>query len=273
LTKEAEKSLLRALELQPTSYPIVRDLAQFYIRQKQPELAIQRINSIPDIQKQAFHYELLGMAYSEAARPREAEDAYRKAVQVDPDANADFYLAAEYIRSRRFDEGQRKLDELLKKNPFNASLYTAKGVVSENQGKIDSAKENYSQALKIDPNQALPANSLAYFLAEEGRELETALQLAQTARRAEPDNPNYADTLGWVQHKLGRNVLARDQLQFAVSKQPDHPLYQYHLAMVYLEINQREQAQAALKRALSSSKNFKERPLAEAALKTVASSK
>jgi predicted Zn-dependent protease len=112
-----------------------------------------------------------------------------------------------------------------------------------------------------------PANSLAYFLAEDGRDLETALKWAQTARRVNPENPNYADTLGWVQHKLGRNVLARDQLQFAVSKQPDQPLYQYHLAVVYKETGQPEQAKAALKKALSSGRNFSERTLAEAALK------
>jgi tetratricopeptide (TPR) repeat protein len=273
LTNEAEKSFVRALELQPGSYPIARDLAQFYIGSKRPEIAIQRINSIPEGKKQAFHYELLGMAYSEAGRKREAEDAFKKAAQMDPDANADFYLAAEYIQSKRFDDGQRKLDELLKKNPFNASLYAAKGLIAENQGKIEDAKTNYSQALKIDANLALPANSMAYFFAEEGRELQTALQWAQTARRREPENPNYADTLGWVHHKLGNDVLARDQLQFAVAKQPDNPIYQYHLAMVYIATKQTAQAEALLKKALVSANPFPERPLAEAALKQLDASK
>jgi predicted Zn-dependent protease len=110
-------------------------------------------------------------------------------------------------------------------------------------------------------------------MAEEGTELEGALNWAQVARRREPENPGIADTVGWIQHKLGRNTLARDQLQFAVSKDPDNPVYQYHLALIYKELKQTREAEAALKKALKTSGKFKERPLAEAALKDMASLK
>src|SRR5262249_42526980 len=56
---EAEKSLLRVLELDPTEQSF-RDLTSFYIQTKQAERAAQKINAVPDAQKQAFHYELLG---------------------------------------------------------------------------------------------------------------------------------------------------------------------------------------------------------------------
>jgi len=66
-----------------------------------------------------------------------------------------------------------------------------------------------------------------------GRALNAALGWAQIARKRAPENENAADTLGWVYYKLGSHVLARNQLQFAVSKQPDNPVFQYHLAMIY----------------------------------------
>ena len=90
---------------------------------------------------------------------------------------------------------------------------------------------------------------------------------AQTARRLNPDQPAAADTLGWLQYKLGRHVLARDQLQFASSKDPNNPTYQYHLGMIYKETKQIPLARAALQRAISSKEDFKDRSLAEAALK------
>src|SRR5262249_8685695 len=150
-----------------------------------------------------------------------------------------------------------------------ASAYATKGLIYESQGKINDAKKNYDQALKIDPNYDPAANNLAYILAEEGTDLSTALGWAQMARKKQPDSPNTADTFGWVYYKLGNQVLARDQLRFAVSKQPDNAVYQYHLAMIYKETKQLSEAKNALKKALSSPTVFKEKPLAEAALKEI----
>jgi Tfp pilus assembly protein PilF len=76
-----------------------------------------------------------------------------------------------------------------------------------------------------------------------------------------------------VHYKLGNHVLARDQLRFAVSREPDNAVLQYHLAMIYKETKQIAEAQTALKKALSGPNNFPERKLAEAALKEIASSK
>ena len=110
-------------------------------------------------------------------------------------------------------------------------------------------------------------------MAEQGRDLDTALGWAQMARKKQPENPENADTLGWVQYKLGRYILARDQLQFAVSKEPDNPAFQYHLAMIYKETKQIGEAQAALRKAISSPKDSREKTLAQNALREIASLK
>ena len=86
-------------------------------------------------------------------------------------------------------------------------------------------------------------------------------------------NPTVADTLGWVYYQLGSYVLARDQVQFAVSKTPDQPILQYHLAMIYLKTNQISEAQRALERALHSREDFKERPQVQAALAEITHAK
>ena len=62
---------------------------------------------------------------------------------------------------------------------------------------------NYNDAIKIDPNNFVAGNNLAYILAERGTDLNTALSLAQGARKSQPENPSTADTLGWVYYKLG----------------------------------------------------------------------
>jgi Flp pilus assembly protein TadD len=69
------------------------------------------------------------------------------------------------MRTGRTDEGLKKLDEMIAKNPTNASAYAVKGQIYESQGKLPEAKSSYQAALKVDPNLAGAANNLAYILA------------------------------------------------------------------------------------------------------------
>src|SRR4030095_2158013 len=99
-TADAEKNWIRALELKPDSQDILRELTLFYIRGKQTDKAIQRINLIPNDKKQAVHYELLGVAYSQAGKPQDAENAYQKALEKDPSrTSAGIHLFENYIAS------------------------------------------------------------------------------------------------------------------------------------------------------------------------------
>jgi tetratricopeptide (TPR) repeat protein len=264
---DAEKSFLRALELQPDYPQRMTELVNFYLSQKQPDKAIQRLNAIPDAQKQAFHYVLLGGVYLQSNKPADAEAAYNAALEKDPKGGtADAALASLYIRTGRMDEGLKKLDDLIAKNSSNAGAYTTKGMIYEQQGRIAEAKASYNSALQADPNSDVAANNLAYLLAEEGRDLQTALTWASSARQRQPNSPAIADTLGWVYYKLGNHVLARDQLEFAALKDPAHPVYQYHLGMIYKGLNQSRQAREAFSKAAGSTREFKEKPLAQAAL-------
>ena len=267
---DAEKNFIKAVELKPDSPELLRDLILFYARGKQNDKAIQRINAIPENKKQAVHYELLGLVYSQSGKDQEAEVAYQKALEKDPNrSSSGLYLFATYMKTGRVDDGLKTLDGMIQKNPSNFSMIAAKGQIFESQGKIREAKDIYSQALKINPDFDLAANNLAYILAEEGSDLQTALRYAQTARQKSPENPSIADTLGWIYYKMGNHLLARSQLEFAVSKQPDNAVYQYHLGMIYKANKQMSDALAALSKAVNSPNAFKEKSLAQAALKEV----
>ncbi|HEY2382939.1 MAG TPA: tetratricopeptide repeat protein [Terriglobia bacterium] len=269
-TAEAEKSFAHALELEPNSQPVLQDLVQFYISVKQPQRAIDKLNSIPDNMKQAYHYDLLGAAYTNAGKLPEAEQALKKALEKEPGrVDTNFYLAMIYDRTGKDDAALQALAAVLRGNPSHSGAYTFQGGIYEKQNKLDAAKQSYTAALKINPNAPLAANNLAFILLEEGRDLDAALDFAQRARKGDPNDPNFADTLGWVQHTRGNNTIAREQLRFAVSKNPDNPVFQYHLAMVYKQDYQMKEAEAALRKALSNPRNFKERSLAADALKQI----
>jgi len=54
----------------------------------------------------------------------------------------------------------------------------------ESMGKPEEARKRYEAALSLDPTAAIAANNLAWMTAETGGNLDVALQLAQTAKRA-----------------------------------------------------------------------------------------
>ena len=62
------------------------------------------------------------------------------------------------------------------------------------------------------------ANDLAYFLSETNGDKERALQLAQVAKEAAPDEPHISDTLGWILYQRGIHARAVALLQEAASK-------------------------------------------------------
>ena len=53
----------------------------------------------------------------------------------------------------------------------------------------------------------MAANNLAFLYADEGGNLDLALQLAQTAKQHLPNSAEVDDTLGWVYYKKGCLVL------------------------------------------------------------------
>jgi tetratricopeptide (TPR) repeat protein len=271
---DAERNLVRAQELQPDSDVIFRDLVVLYLRSKQTDKAIQKLNTIPDSKKKAFHYELGGLAYLQAGKTVEAEKSFKEAVRLEPSrVSSNSYLFAAYLNEGKLDQGMKTLEEVITQEPKNANAVTAKGILYEKQGKIDEAKKYYNEALKLDPNAVGAANNLAWILAEEGKDLTTALNLAQMARNKAPNNGAIADTLGWVYYKLGSHVQAREQFRFAVSKDPEHPTLQYHLGLAFKETKQFSEARSALGKATASKKEFKERNQAQAALKELANLK
>ena len=82
------------------------------------------------------------------------------------------------------------------------------GMLHELQNNKEEAKRWYEKALVADASAPVAANNLAWLTAEQGGNLDVAMQLAQTAKARLPDSPQVDDTLGWVYYKKGLHTLA-----------------------------------------------------------------
>ncbi len=131
------------------------------------------------------------------------------------------------------DQALVEFDNMTKQQPKNVAAHTMVGMILQVQGKNAEAQKKYEQILTIDSRSPVAANNLAWMYAEAGTNLDQALQLAQTAQAALPEQPEVNDTLGFVYLKKDLATLAVPPLRVSVEKDPKNPVYHYRLGLAY----------------------------------------
>ena len=126
-----------------------------------------------------------------------AEEAYKKAIEVKPSADAYNGLASVYTTQRKFDQAQeagKKAAELTATTPGGAVSPDAtynQGVVLWNAGKIPEAKAAFEQVIAVKPDHAEAHYQLGMALVNEGN-LKGARAEFDTYIKLAPNGPNAA---------------------------------------------------------------------------------
>jgi Flp pilus assembly protein TadD len=121
----------------------------------------------------------------------------------------------------------------------------------ERAGDTKGAEETLRRVLAKDANNPTALNNLGYFLTEHDQKLEEARDMIERAVRAEPQNPSFLDSLGWVYYKLGKLKEAERYLSDAARRNPTSATIQEHLGDLFKKLGQQEKAQASWRKALS----------------------
>jgi tetratricopeptide (TPR) repeat protein len=229
----------------------------------------------------------MGMIESHMVQGRQAQafEMLQNVIQKTPD-RPDYRLALANVavRANKFDLAISEYQSLLAKNPKSADVHLRLGetfrrmgdaqnaikhfgqarelapndpaanvqlaLMLEGTGKREDAKPLYEHVLKIDPDNAIVLNNLAYMLADQGSELDHALTLAQRAKQKFPTNPDIADTLGWIYIKKNLSDNAISIFRDLTSKHGHVSTYHYRLAMALFQKGDKPQAKKALETAL-----------------------
>ena len=80
----------------------------------------------------------------------------------------------------------------------------------------DSAFVAFEKALEYNPRNLLILNNYSYFLSLEKKDLDRAEKMSTITIKAEPTNPTYLDTYGWIMFMQGDYVTSRIYLENAV---------------------------------------------------------
>jgi Flp pilus assembly protein TadD len=190
-SEEAVVALEKALKVDPGHWKSHNNMALASIDLGELEVAEAHYRESLAIEPQPAIYNDLGFVLEREGMPEEAAEAYRKALELDPEsASAHYNLGVSLARSGEFAEAETHLRAALERTP-NAQTYTGLGVVLLQQGKAEEAIASLQAAIEADPENAAAHQDLAQALEKLGRtdearsEMETAKALNRDSSKVQ----------------------------------------------------------------------------------------
>ena len=142
-----------------------------------------------------------------------------------------------------------------KYGPEHWELFYARGVAYEQAGQWNKAESDLQQALELQPNQPYVLNYLGYSWADQGVNIELALEYIQKAVEFLPNDGYIIDSMGWVLYKQARFEEAVLFLEQAVALVPGDPIINDHLGDAYWQVGRRVEAGFQWQRAIDNADN------------------
>lgn len=234
----AEGFYQEALSLNTPTIAAIR-LANIFFKQNKTEQAFSWLvkiqndsNFSEEIRREAFLTEIQFYRFkSDDPQGLHKGAVYQRALKLWPLAHRIRYQYAMYLFEKNFPkEGLKQLQEILKFTPADANAL----------------------------------NTYGYILAKDFNRPRTAFKPIEQAYLLSPNRAEILDSYGYVLHRLGRNTEALPPLQKAWNLTPS-AVTAGHLAQVYWQLGDKEQANDYLQKGLNLDKNelelleFKER--------------
>lgn len=256
---DAQAEVEQALAQEPGSVQRTVDLVWILIKRGQGDAALELVEAgILEHPSVADYPYLKGQILLRLGNEAGAERALRRALELDPTlVPAYLNLAQNALRGGRIDAARELLQRALAQKPSDSDTLRTLGELELRAGRPDQAIAAFEAALLADSGSALSKSALARALAETGRDLDRALELARSARESDLTNADFAEALGRVLHRKGLYAAAVDQFRAAIELLP-HPIaaYRYRLGLALLADGDRKAAARELAAALAIDPSF-----------------
>jgi tetratricopeptide (TPR) repeat protein len=238
--EEGAAKLRRAEELAPGNPQVLRSLLAVDVQKKRIDESVKRIERALEVKPDDSELVELHAEVMLLQKKRdEARTALLRAVELDPrNVSAQMALADLEMQSGNATAALEVVERAAAALPESADVQFRLAQAYDGNGRRADAMRAYDKTIALNPDLVMAKNNLAYLLAEEGGDLDRALELAQSAKEQLPDDGNVADTLGWVLLKRGLPSAAIGYLEEAAEQFPENAfevqgIVHNHLAIAY----------------------------------------
>ena len=219
-------------------------LAKVYVAAGRPDDALAEARKLqrerPD---RALGYALEGEVQAAQSKWADAAASYGSAIAKEP---------LPMLAVRRYEALQKTSSadatafaaKWTKEHPKDVTLDSYLGQRSLAGKDYRAAIAHYQAALKVEPENALILNNLAWVMAESGDP--KALSYAATAYRQAPFNPNVIDTMGWAEVQSGDAKKGVELLRSALNLAPNDSNIRLHLAKGLIKAGDKAAAKTVL---------------------------
>jgi tetratricopeptide (TPR) repeat protein len=196
-----------------------------------------------------------GWAAYSLGKVSEARELMERTLRVAPapEISGD---AQSFLRMTALDKNPKEavtheVQKLLKADPNYVPALAVRAAIEEQRGEAKTAIATYTAILKVCPDFAPAQKRLADLYLDDPTALDKAYDLAVKARKAQPNDPELARTLGEISHHRKDYSRALQLLRESARATPLDAKGSYYLGASQLQLNQKPQATEALERALA----------------------
>jgi len=269
---DAKKHLTDWLSLEPRSGTARRQLARVEFALKDQEAAYrdleQSAKDDPSLEPATV---AMGWLYTEQGDFNHAREWMDRAVAAAPkDVKTRLSVAMCLLYQHQPEKAKPHAEMAARLDPKSKEAGLLYGSVARHLKAYAEAEAWFEWLHRADPADLAVTCQLAHVLVEQADEAKRrrALELAESAVKAEPKSPEGLSTLGWLYYRLGRPAEAERTLQQAARAAailaPDTA---YYLARVLADRGRSAEARDLLKRALAAPGIFVRQPEAEQLLR------
>jgi len=168
------------------------------------------------LREEAYRANNLGVALLEQFKPREATEAFRKALELDPKlAMARINLGIALFNDANLAEAQKELQTVAQVAPTALQPHYVLGLIAKSQNRPEEALQAFQQVLKSDKDDVGANINLGQLLAQQ-RKYPEAITALRIALAAEPYNATALYNLGTAllrsgQREEGQRVISQFQ--------------------------------------------------------------
>ncbi|HVH19183.1 MAG TPA: tetratricopeptide repeat protein [Myxococcota bacterium] len=196
-------------------------------------------------------FELRGLVQGRAGDAKAARASFEKALELAPDsAHAMAGLATLRAQAGEYAAAIELFEKADAVERGDGAYAYSAAQIALASGQREDAIARMRKVVQQHPEQTGARNDLAFLLAEDRKDLDLALSLAEEARRRSP-SPEVLDTLGFVYLQRGEAKEAVAVLEQAVAGDPQSASIRYRLGSALEKAGEKERAKETFAAALA----------------------